>query len=78
MQTYDVLFRPPFAWFAIELVTRKVIGFGVTRNPMFVWVAQQLRNATPLAQRPDSSSVIGMTSMVATSTEWLEALGLAY
>jgi putative transposase len=48
----DALFRPLFAFFIIELATRRVVHVGATRHPTDVWVAQQLREATPFVQRP--------------------------
>jgi transposase InsO family protein len=48
----DLFFRSLFAFFLIELKTRKVIHFGVTRHPTDAWVAQQLREATPYGQAP--------------------------
>ncbi len=48
----DLLFRPLFAFFIIELKSRKVIHVNVTRSPTDAWVAQQLREATPYGQVP--------------------------
>jgi putative transposase len=48
----DVLFRPLFAFFIIQLGSRRVAHVGVTRHPTDAWVAQQLREATPFGQRP--------------------------
>ena len=48
----DLLFRPLYACFIVELATRRVVHVGVTRHPTDVWVAQQLREATPFDQRP--------------------------
>src|SRR5206468_7160396 len=48
----DLLFRPLFAFFSVELASRRVIHLGVTRHPTDAWVAQQLREATPFDQRP--------------------------
>src|SRR3984893_9379716 len=48
----DLFFRPLFAFFLIELKSRKVIHVGVTRSPTDAWVAQQLREATPYGQAP--------------------------
>jgi len=48
----DLLFRPLFAFFVIELATRRVVHVGATRHPTDAWVAQQLREATPFGQRP--------------------------
>ena len=45
--TYDLFFRSVFVFVIIELGSRRVVHFGVTRNPTDAWVAQQLRNAIP-------------------------------
>jgi putative transposase len=52
LQVTDLFFRPLFAFFLIELQSRKVIHVGVTRSPTDAWVAQQLREATPYGQVP--------------------------
>jgi hypothetical protein len=52
LQTYDALFRALFVFVIIELKSRRVVHFAVTRNPSDPWVAQQLRNATPFGERP--------------------------
>jgi putative transposase len=52
LQVTDLFFRPLFAFFLIELKSRKVIHVGVTREPSDAWVAQQLREATPYGQAP--------------------------
>ncbi len=48
----DLFFRPLFAFFIVELKSRRVIHVGVTRSPSDPWVAQQLREATPYGQAP--------------------------
>lgn len=48
----DLLFRPLYLFFVLELASRRVIHFGVTRSPTDAWVAQQLREATPYGQVP--------------------------
>ena len=48
----DLFFRSLFAFFIIELKSRKVLHVGVTRHPTDAWVAQQLREATPYGQTP--------------------------
>src|SRR5215469_3924691 len=48
----DLFFRSLFAFFIIELQSRKVVHVGVTRHPTDAWVAQQLREATPYCQAP--------------------------
>ena len=52
LQVTDLFFRPLFAFFIIELRSRKVIHVNVTRTPTDPWVAQQLREATPYGQTP--------------------------
>ena len=52
LQVTDLFFRPLFAFFIIELKSRKVIHVHVTRSPTDPWVAQQLREATPYGQTP--------------------------
>jgi transposase InsO family protein len=52
LQVTDLFFRPLFAFFIIELKSRKVIHVHVTRAPTDPWVAQQLREATPYGQTP--------------------------
>jgi len=52
LQTYDLLFRTIFVFFIIELGSRRVVHFAVTRSPSDAWVAQQMREATPFDVRP--------------------------
>ena len=52
LQVTDLFFRPLFAFFIIELKSRKVIHVNVTRSPTDPWVAQQLWEATPYGQAP--------------------------
>jgi len=52
LQVTDLFFRPLFAFFIIELKSRKVIHVGVTRSPSDAWVAQQFREATPFGLAP--------------------------
>ena len=52
MQTYDAFFRAVFVFVIIELGSRRVVHFAVTRSPTDAWVAQQLRNATPFGEGP--------------------------
>jgi putative transposase len=47
LQLTDLLIRPVFAFFVVELGSRRVVRVGVTRTPTDAWVAQQLREATP-------------------------------
>jgi hypothetical protein len=52
LQTYDIFFRTVFVFVIIELGSRRVVHYGVTRNPTDQWTAQQLREATPFGERP--------------------------
>jgi transposase InsO family protein len=52
LQLCDIWFRPIFAFFIVDVGSRKVVHLGVTRSPSATWVAQQLRNATPFATGP--------------------------
>jgi len=52
LQTYDLWFRTLFVFFIIELGSRRVVHFAATYTPTDVWVAQQLREATPFDTRP--------------------------
>ncbi len=52
LQTYDIFFRPIFAFFIVELGSRRVVHVGVTRSPSSAWTAQQLREATPFGKGP--------------------------
>jgi putative transposase len=52
LQTYDLFFRTVFVFVIIELGSRRVVHFGVTRNPTDQWTAQQLREATPFGKGP--------------------------
>lgn len=48
----DVGFRTLYAFFLVELGSRRVVHVSVTRHPTDAWVAQQLREATPFRTRP--------------------------
>ena len=52
MQTYDAFFRALFVFVIIELESRRVVHFAVTRSPTDAWVAEQLRSATPFGEGP--------------------------
>jgi putative transposase len=52
LQTYDIFFRTIFVFVIIELGSRRVVHFRVTRNPTDQWVAQQWREATPFGEGP--------------------------
>lgn len=46
LQTYDVRFRPIFAFFVVDVNTKRVIHVATTQH----WTTQQLRNATAFAR----------------------------
>ncbi len=48
----DAGFRTLYAFFIIELGSRRVVHVGVTRHPTDTWVAQQLGEATPFGSKP--------------------------
>lgn len=48
----DAGFRTLYAFFIVELGSRRVVHVGVTRHPTDAWVAQQLREATPFGHKP--------------------------
>jgi hypothetical protein len=52
VQTYDLLFRTIFVYFIVELGSRRIVHYGVTRSPSDIWVAQQAREATPYDEGP--------------------------
>jgi len=47
-----LLFRALFVFVSIELGTRRIVHFGVTRHPTDRWLAQQLPEATPFGASP--------------------------
>jgi len=52
LQVTDLCFRSLFAYFMIELGSRKVVHVRVARHPTDEWIAQQVREATPIEVRP--------------------------
>jgi putative transposase len=52
VQTYDLLFRVVFVYFIIELGSRRIVQYGVTRSPSDFWIAQQVRAAMPYEDGP--------------------------
>jgi putative transposase len=83
LQVTDLFFRPLFAFFLIELKSRKVIHVGVTRSPTDAWVAQQLREATPYGQAPkylirDNDSKFGSCFTRVATTSVIEMLKTPY
>jgi putative transposase len=70
----DLFFHSLFAFFIIELHSRKVIHVGVTRYPTDAWTAQQLREATAFGVGPkylirdnDGKFGVGFARVVQTS-----------
>ncbi len=43
----DLLFHQVYAFFIVELASRRVAHVAATHHPTDAWVAQQLREATP-------------------------------
>jgi putative transposase len=79
LQLTDLFFRPLFAFFIIELKSRRVIHVGVTRLPTDAWVAQQLREATPYGQAPkylirDNDSKFGCSFVRVATTSGIKLL----
>jgi putative transposase len=70
----DLFFRSLFAFFIVELSSRKVLHVGVTHHPTDTWLAQQLREVTPFGKTPrflirDNDSKFGpLFARVATSS----------
>jgi putative transposase len=83
LQVTDLFFRPLFAFFVVELKSRKVIHVGVTRSPADAWVAQQLREATPYGQAPkylirDNDSKFGPSFARVARTSGIKLLKTPY
>jgi hypothetical protein len=52
LQSYDIWFRPIFAFVIVDVNAKRVVHVAVTRAPTQAWTAQQLRNATPFGHGP--------------------------
>src|SRR5215472_16493833 len=79
----DLLFGSLFAFFLIELHSRKVIHVGVTRSPTDAWTAQQLREATAFSVGPkylirDNDNKFGVTFDRVAKTSRIEMLKTPY
>jgi putative transposase len=75
----DLFFRSLFAFFIVELHSRRVIHVGVTRSPTDAWTAQQLREATAYGVGPkylirDNDSKFGVTFARVAKTSGIEIL----
>lgn len=83
LQVTNLFFRPLFAFFIIELKSRRVIHVGVTRSPTDPWVTQQLREATPYGQTPrflicDNDNKFGSCFARVATTSMIEILSTPY
>jgi putative transposase len=83
LQTYDLLFRTVFVFVIIELGSRRLVHYGVTRNPTESWVAQQLREATPFGDGPrhlirDNDSKYGASFTKVAAGTGIETLRTPY
>jgi putative transposase len=79
----DLLFRPLYAFFVIELSSRRVVHVGVTRHPTDAWVAQQLREATPFGRHPkhlivDNDSTYGEVFARVAQTTGIDRIRTAF
>jgi transposase InsO family protein len=79
----DLFFRSLFAFFIIELHSRKVIHVGVTRSPTDAWTAQQLREATAFGVGPkylihDNDGKFGVSFARVAQTSNIEILKTPY
>jgi transposase InsO family protein len=79
----DLFFHSLFAFFIIELHSRKVIHVGVTRSPTDAWTAQQLREATAYGVGPkylirDNDGKFGVTFDRVAKTSHIEMLKTPY
>jgi putative transposase len=79
----DLFFRSLFAFFIIELHSRRVIHVGVTRSPTDAWTAQQLREATAFGMGPkylirDHDSKFGVIFDRVAKTSGIELLTTPY
>jgi len=79
----DLSFRALFVFFIIELSSRRVVHFAITRHPMQQWVAQQLREATPDGVHPkfivrDNDSKFGTAFDHVAESSGIEVLKTPY
>jgi putative transposase len=79
----DLFFRSLFAFFIIELHSRKVIHVGVTRSPTDAWITQQLQEATAYGAGPkylirDNDSKFGVGFVRLAKTSHIEILKTPY
>jgi putative transposase len=79
----DLLFRPLYAFFIVELASRQVRHVGVTRHPTDAWLAQQVREATPFGQHPrylirDNDSAYGSAFTRVATVSGIDVVRTAY
>ncbi len=79
----DLFFHSLFAFFIIELHSRKMIHVGVTRYPTDAWTAQQLREATAYGAGPkylirDNNGKFGVGFARVAQTSNIEILKTPY
>jgi putative transposase len=79
----DLFFGSLFAFFIIELRSRRVTHVGVTRCPTDAWTAQQLREATAFGEGPkylirDNDSKFGVSFAQVADTSNIEMLKTPY
>ncbi len=82
-QATSLFFRSLFAFFILELPSRRVIPVGVTQYPTDTWTAQQLREATAYGQGPkyllrDNDSKFGAGFARVAHTSRIEILKTPY
>lgn len=79
----DLFFRTAYVFFMIELSSRRVVHFGVTRHPTDTWLAQPLREATPYGQAPrflirDNDRKFGSSFAAVAKASGIEVLRTPY
>jgi putative transposase len=79
----DLFFRSLFAFFIVELHSRKVLHVGVTRSPTDAWTAQRLREATAYGVGPkylirDNDSKFGVAFARVAQTSGIKILKTPY
>ena len=83
LQVTSLFFHSLFAFFIIELHSRRVIHVGVTRYPTDAWTAQQRRSATASGEGPkylirDNDSKFGVNFARVAKTRHIEILKTPY
>lgn len=79
----NLFFKQLYAFFIIELGSRRIVHVGVTRHPTQEWVTQQLKEATPFGERPkylirDRDSKFGYQFDAVAKSSEIEILKTAY